>query len=60
MVFRRLVIKPQVKLLEVYHGFFKVTGYTPRLFKKVIDKVNNNIYSGEVIDLKTTDFNFTI
>jgi hypothetical protein len=46
--------------VEVYHGFFKVTGYTPRLFKKVIDKVNNNIYSGEVINLKTTDFNFTI
>ena len=46
--------------VEVYHGLFKVTGYTPRLFKKVIDKVNNNIYSGEVINLKTTDFNFTI
>tara|TARA_B110000977_G_C10834591_1_gene399500 strand:+ start:38 stop:664 length:627 start_codon:yes stop_codon:yes gene_type:complete len=46
--------------VEVYNGLFKVTGYTPRLFKKVIDKVNNNIYSGEVINLKTTDFNFTI
>ena len=50
--------KPHAKVTEVYPGFYRVVGITERLVDKVINKFNEGIYSGKVVNLKESDFDF--
>ena len=53
-----LLVRPHAKITEVYPGFYKVVGITDRLIDKVVNKFNEGIYSGKVVNLKNSDFNF--
>ena len=44
--------------IKVYDGLYKIEGMGDKLEKKVLDKINSNIYKGINVNLKTTDFNF--
>jgi len=50
--------KPHATITEVYDGFYKVVGINDRLINKVVNKFNEGIYSGKVVNLKDSEFNF--
>lgn len=50
--------KTHTYIKEVYDGLYKVEGCWEELEKKVLDKINSNIYKGVNVNLKTTNFNF--
>ena len=50
---------PNMEFENVYPGLYKVFGMNKKLIDKVINKFKKGIYTGRLIDLKNTDFNFT-
>ena len=50
---------PNMEFENVYPELYKVFGMNKKLIDKVINKFKKGIYTGRLIDLKNTDFNFT-